>query len=119
MNGLDTEAMGRIFVWHRDDRTSIEVPTKLLQMVLRERLSPISPLVAVWTQQPADNATLEMRVARTPDEKQITVRPRSIYHIPSAGQSAPAKAYWLSIQFIDNADQKQILVLDAIELERS
>lgn len=117
--GLNLEAMGRMFTWQRQGQSDIEVPTSLLQKVLRERLSSRTPMAAMWTQQPADNATLEMRIGTTPDARQITVQPRSTYRTPAAGQKASLQAYWLNLQFINNFEQKSFLIFDAVELERN
>jgi hypothetical protein len=110
--------MGSVFVW-QEETTNTEVPTTLLQEVLIGRVTRHTPLIAAWTSEPSDNATIEIRTDFDPASKRLNIQPRSTYRSRPVGQIAPDKAYWLHLRFLDNQSLNPIDVLDAIELERN
>ncbi len=109
--------MGPSFVWQRADGEVI-VKTSRLVEILQEQIGRKGPLVAVWTQEPVDNATLEVRTTSSESAKEIRIQARSVYYLPKAGQAAPEKAYQLQLRFLNKPGYK-VTVLPAMEIERS
>ena len=111
--GLNVEAMGSLFWWQREEG-DLRVRTALLQQVLCERVSDETPLLALWTREPADNADIEVGVKPNSAAKRIEIQARSTYRPHQPGQVAPEKAHWLTMRFLKNPGYK-IVILPTIE----
>lgn len=109
--------MGPSFIWERA-AGEVAVKTDRLLEILQEQVTQKGPLIAVWTQEPVDNATLEVRTTSNEPTKEIRVQARSVYYLPKAGQAAPEKAYRVQLRFMNKPGYK-VTVLPAMEVERS
>jgi len=100
--GLNLRDMGELFKWRQGGAEDKDVPTRLVQQVLSERVSKETPLIAGWTQEPADNAEIELQHRIDPVGRRIVVWATSRYRPPAASQSQMERAYWLELRFLEN-----------------
>jgi hypothetical protein len=89
-----------VFMWRRDG-VETEVPLRLLKEVLAGRVRKESPLLAAWTQTPADNATINTFSWSDPAQRRIMVGADTSYARPGAGQTQAQRSYWLELEVLD------------------
>lgn len=88
-----------------------------LQEIIEQRVTPITPLLAVWTAEASDNTTFEVKLQPNPAMRRVEAQVRSVYRSPQAGQPAPEKSYWLELRFLNNPTGNLIVAMPAVETE--
>ncbi|MBK9095367.1 MAG: hypothetical protein IPM84_21955 [Anaerolineae bacterium] len=117
MSALGTP--GSQFLWNEPGAQPPKpaVAVDKLQEIIEQRVTPKTPLLAVWTAEASDNTTFEVELHPNPAMGRVEARVRSVYRSPVAGQAAPEKSYWIELRFLNNPTGNQIVAMPAVEVE--
>jgi hypothetical protein len=120
--GLNLSALGTPgsqFLWNEPGAQPPETPVTVekLQGIIEQRVTPKTPLLAVWTAEASDNAMFEIKLQPNPAMGRVEARVRSVYRSPAAGQAAGEKSHWIELRFLNNPAGNQIVAMPAVEVE--
>lgn len=104
VSGFNPESLGKDFVWQRDAGEQ-RVRTAWLREALEQRIAPATPLVVVYTEQPADPTRITITEKRDDTLKQITF---NISSRRDRSNTTTARAYWIEMRFLDNPTSYEI-----------
>ena len=119
VGGLNLRTFGTVFLWNEPGAQPPETPVTVekLQGIIEQRVTPRTPLLAVWTAEASDNTTFEIKLQPNPAMGRVEARVRSVYRSPVAGQAAGEKSHWIELRFLNNPAGNQIVAMPAVEVE--
>lgn len=110
---LPLRTFGDRFLWNEGGK-EWSAPLPWLLDVLRQRVGPTHPILAVFTSTPSDQAALDAEIDET--DTTLAARPRSRYRANPAATGNPPRYCWVDLRAVENPDGKQLTIKPTVEM---